>query len=208
MSERYRISASTHNLRCKICGHEYFTGSVRVCLICGIILCKRHFHYGFCERHFNTLRDGDKQKIQQNLHENARGEKITYLLLLGFFGVLFGTLAFPMNGISIPGAWVTVCQIVILTVGIGMTCYALAYRFQKDDREVEIRRIAKRYEKAEEKKLQAAENAPSQKVVPQDLTCPHCSSYNLANAKFCSTCGKEMEIKRQIEREISGCDYF
>ncbi len=195
MSVQYHISPSGHNLRCKICGNYYLFGNIRVCQVCGIILCKKHFHNGFCETHYQGLTKKDKQKVQELLQEIAKVNRIFWGFALGLVitvacAFLWGFLAKPFEPEDFPVAF----QIIGIVLGIAMACSALAFRIQKDANWGEITRLAKRYEKAQEIKSTFPRKS---EPIPQNLKCPNCSNYNLSGAKFCSTCGKEF-VTQQV----------
>ncbi len=194
MTVQYHVAASSKNLRCKICGKYFLFDNIRVCLVCGIILCKQHCRCGFCEQHYEDLIDSDKKKVQECLQNIAKSKKISGWLALAWiasliipFLVMF--LAGPGREAMVDFAYFFMAPFLVLT--FIMMCDGLVFRIQKDDNDGEIQRIAKRYEKKHKELLKVALQPLLAKV---DLDCPNCGSYNLANAKFCSTCGKEIEL--------------
>jgi hypothetical protein len=192
MGATYHINPSGKNLQCQICGGYIYFSPVRVCQVCGIIICKSHFYGGFCEKHYKGLTDEENQKVQECIQNKAKIERIDYLLLLAV--LLSGLSPFFWKIIVNPSGDFPILpfQVLFGITGFTMIGYSFVHIFQRDANAGEIQKIVKKYQNKQNDQPEATTKVSR---VEQDLRCPNCGNYNLANARFCSTCGKEMEMK-------------
>ncbi len=176
---------STNNFKCGICGEDiFFKFNIQQCQACHIVICKKHYHVGLCERHYDGLSDDDKKLIEVSRQNIARSDKVEFGLMLGLFSSIIFLFTWKSEIFFVPFA---VFGFLIVVNGFYTIIRVIPHK-------ATIQKIIEQYVKKQKGLLEDVCN--KSQVIP-DFCCTKCGSKNLPNARFCSTCGNEMEIKKE-----------
>jgi hypothetical protein len=131
-------------VRCEFCEKNSQSERIHQCQICGIPICKDHFHGGFCEPHYVSLQDQDKQKVQAHLLGIASNQMISRrLCFAGLVTLGIGLLVMMLLMSNRDNLWLF--SILIYVLAYALLLLALLFHQQKTKHEKGIQEIAEMY---------------------------------------------------------------